>query len=87
MIGDTLKVFMLTGESPGFHAEFYVVGGGGGGGEGEYRGVHCMHTGKCIQKQDIVVLAECNEGNMAGYLSEGNMAGYLVRASGVGRVQ
>ena len=33
-----------------------------------------MHTGKCIQKQDIEVLAEC---------SEGNMAGYLVRASGV----
>ena len=34
-----------------------------------------MHTGKCIQKQDIVVLSEVN------------VAGYLVRASGVGRVQ
>ena len=32
MIGDTLKVFMLLGEPPGFHAEYYVVGGGGGGG-------------------------------------------------------
>ena len=44
MIGDTLKVFMLTGESPGFHAEFYVVGGGGGGGGSTEEYIACIQA-------------------------------------------